>query len=82
VLSPETASQDASGEFCRKWLPEIARLPNKCVLIIHFNAMHLGPSANIPLILCSGHALRSLTLQQVFAHTLEGAARCSCAGWC
>ena len=29
VLSPETGSQDSSGAFCRRWLPELARLPNK-----------------------------------------------------
>jgi hypothetical protein len=29
VLSPEAGSQDPSGTFCRRWLPELARLPNK-----------------------------------------------------
>lgn len=27
VLSPETASQDSSGEYTRKWVPELANLP-------------------------------------------------------
>ncbi len=29
VLSPETGSQDGTGEYCRRWLPELARLPTK-----------------------------------------------------
>ena len=29
VLSPETGSQDASGRFCREWVPELASLPRK-----------------------------------------------------
>ena len=29
VLSPTTGSQDPSGAFCRRWLPELARLPTK-----------------------------------------------------
>jgi len=28
ILSPETASQDPSGKYVRKWVPELARLPN------------------------------------------------------
>ena len=32
VLSPETGSQDPSGSFCRKWLPELARLPKGAVV--------------------------------------------------
>ena len=31
VLSPETGSQDPSGAFCRRWLPELARLPSKWI---------------------------------------------------
>ena len=29
MLSPENGSQDASGNYCRTWLPELARLPTK-----------------------------------------------------
>jgi len=29
VLSPESGSQDASGDYCRAWLPELSRLPTK-----------------------------------------------------
>ena len=29
VLSPETASQDATGAYTRKWVPELAKLPAK-----------------------------------------------------
>ena len=29
VLSPEAGSQDSSGRLCRRWLPELARLPTK-----------------------------------------------------
>ena len=29
VLSPENGSQDPSGAYCRRWLPELSRLPNK-----------------------------------------------------
>ena len=29
VLSPENGSQDASGNYCRTWLPELSRLSTK-----------------------------------------------------
>ena len=29
VLSPETGSQDPSGHYCRRWVPELAKLPAK-----------------------------------------------------
>ena len=29
VLSPETGSQDPTGEYVRRWIPELANLPNK-----------------------------------------------------
>ena len=38
VLSPETGSQDPSGRFCRRWVPELARLSTK-----HLHAPWLAP---------------------------------------
>lgn len=31
VLSPETASQDPSSSYCRKWIPELAKLPKQYI---------------------------------------------------
>ncbi len=52
VLSPETGSQDSSGEFCRRWLPELARLPNKCALVSTIEASRVTPSPQV-----SAHAV-------------------------
>lgn len=31
IMSPVAASQDTSGEYTRKWVPELAKLPNSCL---------------------------------------------------
>lgn len=40
VLSPEAGSQDLTGEYVRRWVPELAQLPNK-----HIHAPWRAPEA-------------------------------------
>jgi len=68
VLSPTTGSQDPTGAFCRRWLPELAQLPTK---YLH------EPWRATPAVLASAGVELGRTYPERIIKDLEGARRAS-----
>ena len=68
VLSPTTGSQDPTGAFCRRWLPELAHLPTK---YLH------EPWRATPAVLAKAGVELGRTYPERIIKDLEGARRAS-----